>query len=271
MTIGPVSISRPLARVPKKLVDFFDKNTLYFLEKRVISYRQDDSIRSESALGRRRVLDGLGRLLLVGLASGAPVVAAAQAPGAAPGAGPAPDGTSLEDALVHDPASPAAGNPKGDVTLVVFTDFNCPFCRRGEGDLGGLIAADPKLRVVYKDWPILARSSVTAAKVAIAANWQGKYDAARAALMHVIARPVTDAAIGQAMIAAGVDVTRLNHDLDKRDDEIVAIIKRTMAEADALGLRGTPVYIAGHLVEPRPLDQAGFRKLLADAREAGGQ
>jgi len=222
---------------------------------------------------RRRVLDGLGRLVLLGLA-GAPSLAAAQAPApgaTTPKANSAPGQTSLEEALVHDPASPVAGNPKGDVTLVVFTDFNCPFCRRGEGDLDALIAADPKLRVAYKDWPILARSSVTAAKVAIAANWQGKYDAARSALMHMVARPATDAAIAQAMVAAGVDVTRLNRDLDTRDGEIVAIIKRTMTEADALGLQGTPVYVAGHLVEPRPLDPEGFRKLLADARAAGAQ
>jgi protein-disulfide isomerase len=174
---------------------------------------------------------------------------------------------SLEAALLHDPTCPAAGNPNGDVTIVAFLDYNCPYCKRSDSGLAALIARDPKVRVVYKDWPILSKSSVTAAKIAIAAAWQGKYPEVHEALMRMDARPATDEDISQAVVASGVDVTRLNRDLDERDDEIVALIKRNMAEADALGLQGTPVFIIGNTIQANSIDAAGFKDAVAKARK----
>ena len=130
-----------------------------------------------------------------------------------------------------------------------------------------MIARDHKVRVVYKDWPILARSSLTTAKIAIAAAWQGKYAEVRDALMKIEARPATNDGISQAVIASGADISRLNRDLDQRDDEIVALLKRNMAEAEALRLQGTPVYIIGDMIEASALDEAGFRDAVARARK----
>ena len=174
---------------------------------------------------------------------------------------------SLKDALMHDAASPIVGNPDGDVTIVAFVDYNCPYCKKSEADLDALVTSDPKVRVIYKDFPILAKSSVAAAKVAIAASWQGRYADVHKALMRMNARPATDADISQAVVASGVDVTRLNKDLDKRDGEIVALLKRNIAEADALKLKGTPVYLIGPFITTSPLDFPQFKKIVADARE----
>jgi len=178
-----------------------------------------------------------------------------------------PSDTSLEAALLHDPTCPVAGNPNGDVTVVAFLDYNCPYCKRSDGGLAALIARDPKVRVIYKDWPILAKSSVKAAKIAIAAAWQGKYSEVHQALMRMNARPATDEDISQAVVASGVDIIRLNRDLDQRDDEIVALLKRNIAEADALGLQGTPVFIIGNAIEANALDAAGFKDAIAKARK----
>ncbi len=174
---------------------------------------------------------------------------------------------SLKDALLHDAASPIVGNPDGDVTIVAFTDYNCPYCKRSEADLAALVADDPKVRVIYKDWPILAKSSVTAAKIAIAAGFQGKYAEMHKALMRMNARPATDGDIGQAVTVAGVDVTRLNKDLDARDGEIVLLLKRNIQEAQALQLKGTPVYLIGPYITASPLDFPQFKQIVADARE----
>jgi len=174
---------------------------------------------------------------------------------------------SLKDALMHDPASPVVGNPDGDVTIVAFVDYNCPYCRRSEADLDALIADDPKIRVIYKDWPILTKSSVKAAKVAIAAAWQGKYAEVHKELMQMNARPAADADISQAVVASGVDVTRLNKDLDNRDGEIVALLKRNFQEAEALQLKGTPVYLIGPFITASPLNLPQFKQIVADARE----
>ena len=184
---------------------------------------------------------------------------------AQPAASPA---TSLQAALLHDPASPVLGNPDGDITVIAFTDYNCPYCRKSDSNLSALIEADPKVRVVYKDWPILSKSSVTAAKIAIAAQWQNKYAEVHTALMRMSARPATDEDISRAVVASGVDVAQLNRDLDRRDEEIVALLKRNIAEANALQLKGTPVYVIGPFVQASALDAAGFRQVVEDARRA---
>ena len=174
---------------------------------------------------------------------------------------------SLKDALLHDAASPIIGNPEGDVTIIAFVDYNCPYCRKSEADLDALIDDDPKVRVIYKDWPILSKTSVAAAKVAIAANWQGKYADMHRALMRMKAHPANDADISQAAVSAGVDVTKLNRDLDQRDGEIVSLLKRNFQEAEALQIKGTPVYLIGPFITASPLDLPQFKKIVADARE----
>ena len=204
------------------------------------------------------------------LAAGASVAATTNAPvdpRAKAIAAEKPPVLSLKDALLHDAAAPIVGNPDADVTIVAFFDYNCPYCRKSEANLAALLADDPKVRVIYKDFPILAKSSVKAAKVAIAASWQGKYADMHKALMQMNARPATDADIAQAAVASGVNVTKLNKDLDRRDGEIVALLKRNIQEADALHLQGTPVYLIGPFITATPLDLPQFKKIVADARE----
>lgn len=178
-----------------------------------------------------------------------------------------PDKLSLRDALMHDAASPVVGNPEGDVTIVAFVDYNCPYCKKSEADLAALIADDPKIRVIYKDFPILAKSSLSAAKIAIAAKYQGKYAEVHKALMRMNARPATDNDISKAVLASGADVTRLNKDLDRHNPEIGSLLQRNIAEADALQLKGTPVYLIGPFIAATPLDFPQFKKIVADARE----
>ena len=174
---------------------------------------------------------------------------------------------SLHDALFHDVAAPIVGNPDGDVTIVAFVDYNCGYCRTSEADLASLVDDDHNIRVIYKDLPILSKTSFAAAKVAIAANWQGKYAEMHKALMRIRTHPANDADISQAAVAAGVDVTKLNKDLDEHDGEIVALLKRNMQEAEALQMQGTPVYLVGPFITASPLDLSQFRKLVADSRE----
>ena len=85
--------------------------------------------------------------------------------------------------LLEDPATPAGGNPKGDVTLVEFFDYRCPYCKQMEPTVEALLKHDPNLRIVYKEWPILGPPSVFAAHVAFAAFKQGKYKQFHEAMM----------------------------------------------------------------------------------------
>jgi protein-disulfide isomerase len=184
----------------------------------------------------------------------------------------APDKDAFVQSVLHDPDAPVAGNPNGDVTIVAFLDYNCPFCRRSTPELDRFIASDPGVRVVYKDWPILAASSVLEAKVAIASKYQGKYVQAHDALMAIKARPATDEAVKVAMQAAGIDVDRLNKDLAAHDADITALLQRTLSQADAMHLQGTPVFLIGPFIKAQELDFAGFRQAVSDARarQSGG-
>ncbi len=86
--------------------------------------------------------------------------------------------------VFNDPATPVAGNPQGDVAVVEFFDYRCPYCKQVEPSLESMLKQDPKLRLVYKEFPILGPVSVTAARAALAAQAQGKYDAFHAAMME---------------------------------------------------------------------------------------
>ena len=172
----------------------------------------------------------------------------------------------FEQSVLHDPDAPVAGNPKGDVTIVEFSDYNCPYCRRSTVELDRYIASDPNVRVVYRDWPILAASSVIAAKVAIAANYQGKYSQAHDALMAIKTRPASKEAIKLALEDAHIDIARLNADLTAHNDDIYALLKRTLAQAKALGFDGTPVFLIGSRVEAREMTFDGFKQIVSEVR-----
>lgn len=172
----------------------------------------------------------------------------------------------LVQMVLHDPESPVAGNPKGDVTIVAYLDYNCPYCRRSTPELDRFLSSDPNVRVVFKDWPILGPTSITAAKIALGAKYQGKYLAAHEALMRMNLRSANSKPMKDALEAAGVDTTKLNADLSAHNDAISEILQRNIEEADALGFQGTPVFIIGPFVMRSALDEAGFRQAVSDAR-----
>lgn len=181
-----------------------------------------------------------------------------------PGAALAEARTSLDD-ILRDPAAPVGGNPEGDVTIVAFTDYNCPFCKKAEPDLERAVREDGNIRLVYKDWPILTQASVHGARLALAAHYQGAYERAHHALMTISGRAVSQDDMRQAIAAAGVDMSRLTADLEARKGDITALLARNMDQADALGLQGTPAYLIGPLLAST-LDYDGFRAAIAEAR-----
>jgi protein-disulfide isomerase len=167
------------------------------------------------------------------------------------------------DELFRDPASPIDGNPAGDVTMVEFFDYNCPYCRRVAGPVRETIAADPQLRVVYKELPILGPNSVIAAKAALAAHRQGRYVAFHDALMQ--AKGVADEASALRIAAEiGLDMERLKADM--ADPAIQSAIDRNLKLAQALRIAGTPGFVIGDQILRSATDTATLRNLVAKAR-----
>lgn len=181
------------------------------------------------------------------------------------GAGPGLAAKVSLDDVLHDPAAPEGGNPKGNLTIVAFTDYNCPFCKKAEPDLARVVREDGDIRLVYKDWPILTQASVYGARMALAAQYQGGYERAHHALMSITGRGVSQDDMEKALAAAGIDMPRLASDLEANKKDITALLARNMDQADALGLQGTPTYLIGPLLAST-LDYDGFKEAIAEAR-----
>src|SRR6476660_2881443 len=125
----------------------------------------------------------------------------------------ADDEVLTEAKVLRDPDVPVAGNPDGNISIIEWSDYNCPYCRKLEPELRQVVQDDGKVRLVMKDWPILGPVSVTAARIALAAKSQDKYHQAHDALIGVNSK-LTEARIAELLAGAGVDVDRLRRDLE---------------------------------------------------------
>jgi len=174
----------------------------------------------------------------------------------------------LTEALVlRDPDIPVAGNVDGDITIVEYFDYQCPYCRKIEPELRQVVQDDGKVRLVLKDWPILGEVSVIAARMALASKFQGKYLVAHEALIGVNSK-LTEPRIPDLLAGAGIDVDRLNRDLVTNAKTIDAILARNRDQAMAFGFKGTPSFIVGKFRVPGILTMAQFDQVIADARKA---
>ena len=88
-----------------------------------------------------------------------------------------------KDAVLRDADNPVLGNPQGDITIVEYFDYQCPYCKKVAPELAKVVKDDGKIRLVPKDWPILGDPSKYAAKLVLAAKFQNKYQAAHEALI----------------------------------------------------------------------------------------
>ncbi|KIZ48015.1 DSBA oxidoreductase [Rhodopseudomonas palustris] len=183
----------------------------------------------------------------------------------------ADDGNVLTEAKVlRDSEIPVAGNPKGDITIVEFYDYNCPYCRKLAPELKQVVAEDGKIRLVLKDWPILGPVSVYAAQLALATKYQDKFFAAHDALIGLNEK-LTETGVRERLAKAGIDVDRATRDLDTHKAQIEAILKRADDQATAFGFQGTPSFIIGKFRVPGPLTKEQFKLAISDARKAAAK
>jgi len=192
------------------------------------------------------------------------------APGSALGQSDASDNVLTENAVLRDPELPVAGNADGDITIVEYFDYNCPYCRKVEPELRQVVQDDGKVKLVYKDWPVLGPVSVVAARMALATKYQDKYVAAHDALMGSASR-LTEPRIRELLAGAGIDVDRAAKDLETNAKAIDAILARNNDQATAFGFRGTPAFIIGKFRVPGALTMAQFDQAIADARKAAAK
>ena len=157
-----------------------------------------------------------------------------------------------------------------DLTIVYFMDYQCPSCRRYTPDVARALAEDRKVRVIYRDTPIISDLSTVAARAAIAASFQGRHDAFHHALMMTKGQ-LTEAAIRAAADSVNIDWARLQRDLKVRGEDIDLQISRNVELAVATGILGTPAFIVGDRLSNGALDYASLKAEISDARAAAGK
>src|SRR4051812_42791073 len=216
--------------------------------------RTDHPARNHS---RREALGllGVGAALLSAGALSRPAFAAAE------------DEVLTEALVLRDPEIPAAGNVDGDISIVEWFDYNCPYCRKIDPELRQVIQDDGKVRLVLKDWPILGPVSKVAARMALAAKYQDKFLKAHEAMIGVNSK-LTEPRLAELLAAGGIDMDRLNRDLVTNARAIDAILARNNDQAMAFGFKGTPSFIVGKFRVPGVLTMAEFEMVIADARKA---
>ena len=168
------------------------------------------------------------------------------------------------DEIFNDPEAPIGGNPEGDVTLVEFFDYNCPYCRKAAPIVAEAAEADEGLRIVYKEFPILGPGSDFAARAALAAHRQGKYEPFHQALM-AHSGAVDKTSTLEIAAEVGLDVEQLKRDVE--DPAIAAAIGRNLALARDLRITGTPSFVAGDEIVRGLVDLTAMQGLIGDARK----
>lgn len=164
------------------------------------------------------------------------------------------------DVILKPFGSAWAGNPDGDVTIVEYFDYNCGYCRASLPNVARLIASDPKVKVVYRELPILAETSADAARLSLAAADQGKFTAFHDALYA--AGQVTPESMTAAARKAGVDLKRAAAFAPRADAEITTNIQ-VMRQ---LGMTGTPSFVIGNRVVSSVLSFEDLKEAVAAAR-----
>ena len=171
-----------------------------------------------------------------------------------------------DKALRSHSMSPVSGNPKGDVTLVEFFDYQCGYCKQSLKPVKNLLETDRQLRIVWKEFPILGPVSRFAARAAMASEQQGRYLEFHVAVMSSRGM-LTENRVMAIAGSVGLDVQRLRRDME--DPAIEEYLDETIRLAQTLGIRGTPAFVIGDTLVPGVVDGARLKELIAKARSGG--
>lgn len=173
----------------------------------------------------------------------------------------------MQDEIFNGPGQIVVGNPEGDITLVEFFDYNCGYCRNAVPEMAQLLAEDPNLRVILKEFPILSNESIDAARVGVlVGETDADYWSFHEALFS--ARGKVDKATALAA-AQELGLSPVSLEIQMGDERVAKSIQSSYAIAQALGISGTPTYIIGNEIIPGAIGIEGLRERIANMRACG--
>lgn len=170
-----------------------------------------------------------------------------------------------KEEIYFDKDAPVLGNPKGDVTLVEFFDYQCPYCKKSHPTVKKLAEEDGNIRLVLKDWPVFGGASIFAAQAVLGAAQIGQYEKAMEALMGTSGK-LTEEVVEKALTGAGVKMQDIVTAVNKYSDKISGLLDRNYNQALALNFVGTPSFVIGSHIYPGVLDEKGLKEAIVTAR-----
>lgn len=170
-----------------------------------------------------------------------------------------------KDEVFFDKDAPVLGNPKGNVTIVEYFDYQCPYCKKAHPMVEKVVKADGNVRLVLKDWPIFGDVSIFAAQAVLGAAQIGKYEVAMEALMKTKGK-LTHEEVEKRLTGAGLSMKEVAASVNKHDAKISGLLNRNYSQALAFNFAGTPAFVIGSALFPGVLDEKGLKDAIAKAR-----
>lgn len=167
--------------------------------------------------------------------------------------------------VFFDKDAPVLGNLKGDVTIVEFFDYQCPYCKQSHPTIRKVVEADGNVRLVMKDWPIFGGPSIFAAQAVLAAAQIGRYEPALEALMNTSTR-LSEEVVAEAFDGAGIKMAEIVTSVNKHNVKISGLLDRNYNQASAFNFAGTPSFVIGASLYPGVLDEKALKEAIAKAR-----
>jgi protein-disulfide isomerase len=167
--------------------------------------------------------------------------------------------------VFFDPDAPVLGNPKGDVTIVEFFDYQCPYCKKAHPDVKQVVREDGNVRYIMKDWPVFGDASVFASQAALGAVELGLYEAVNSALMATPGA-LTEEDVKKIIVGAGADLQQLGSAVNANFKKISALLERNYNQALAFNFSGTPSFVIGNALYAGLLDKDTLRGAIRSAR-----
>lgn len=170
-----------------------------------------------------------------------------------------------EKTVFYDKDAPVLGNPKGDVTIVEFFDYQCPYCKKTHPTVKKVVEEDGNVRLVLKDWPVFGGASIFAAQAVLGAAQIGKYEPAMEALMKTKGK-LSEEDVEKTLTGAGLEMKEIAAAVNKYTDKISGLLDRNYNQALAFNFAGTPSFVIGRTTFAGILDEKGLKAAIAEAR-----
>lgn len=163
----------------------------------------------------------------------------------------------------QDASLPTSGNPKGDIQIVAFFDYQCGYCKKSEEALSDLLKKDPNVHVIYREMPIFGKKSIYFSELALAAHLQGKYDCLHKSLMNH-GRELTESNALKCAKKCGLDLSKLKKDM--ASDTILKALSENKKLAEALAIDAAPFFVINDHIIPGLLSKEILQRLISRQR-----